>query len=578
MGMNIEINVGAQIKLLRNNTFSDPLSFIDENIQNAQRAKSSGIYITYDEYDNTMTFEDDGCGLKDPQSLLHIASSGWEDCNESPFGQGFFSNIAIADEIHVVSNNFKVDMDVEKMMCGDLEVDVTTADENQYEGFKLTLDYMKDLDGDDVKARILDIAQYLPQKVLYNNIECPKKDFMKIPDELVEKAIKVDSVDMKGWIALTNDYSHSVKLFYCGRLVQTLSQYHATGEIHMIDDSLLDLRAPDRKDIIDNNKFDDFNDKIEKKMSELALRLIIEDKYSTVALGVKEYAKEEEALKYMKFSVYNSKDINQLKDLVALTNDIKSPEVESPKVLLATGNDISSNKVNGETESSHEDNRTSSGSLGSSGSSGSVTEDLKTKLSIIDSNRIVYYLEKRDVYTLRDSIEYCRSYDIDVILCTNKFEMHMCQYLQNKGHKISELKKLSKKLNYSVVLNKEQKGIQQIRAERIMKTILKSIGFNYDVYVGSVKVLRKLSSQEVSVDVGMIFLDNVLYVNDNIINLTNLSSNSNNKWASESKWLKSDAKFILENMVILEKCLDKVEFDNKKDICGLIGLTVAGLL
>jgi len=179
--MKIEVNVGNQIKMLRNNTFSDPLSFIDENIQNGQRANSTKITIDYNNEDNVIKFYDNGCGLDDPKSLLCIASSGWEDKSENPFGQGFFNNIAVAEEIYVQSNKFSVAMDINKMMTGDLDVDVSNI--FQFDGFELILVELNELDENDVRERILSIAQYLPQEVIYNGEVCPKKDFTIIPDD-----------------------------------------------------------------------------------------------------------------------------------------------------------------------------------------------------------------------------------------------------------------------------------------------------------------------------------------------------------------------------------------------------------
>lgn len=56
----IKVNVINQLKLLRQSTFKDKLSFLDEDIQNAQRAKATEVKVTVDYNKDKVTIENNG--------------------------------------------------------------------------------------------------------------------------------------------------------------------------------------------------------------------------------------------------------------------------------------------------------------------------------------------------------------------------------------------------------------------------------------------------------------------------------------------------------------------------------------
>ena len=48
MAVELKVNVINQLKLLRQSTFKDIYCFLDEDIQNAQRAKATEVRVTVD--------------------------------------------------------------------------------------------------------------------------------------------------------------------------------------------------------------------------------------------------------------------------------------------------------------------------------------------------------------------------------------------------------------------------------------------------------------------------------------------------------------------------------------------------
>lgn len=58
MAVELKVNVINQLKLLRQSTFKDIYCFLDEDIQNAQRAKATEVRVTVDRWgEGTVTIE-----------------------------------------------------------------------------------------------------------------------------------------------------------------------------------------------------------------------------------------------------------------------------------------------------------------------------------------------------------------------------------------------------------------------------------------------------------------------------------------------------------------------------------------
>lgn len=79
MAVEVKVNVINQLKLLRQSTFKDIYCFLDEDVQNAQRAGATEAKITVKKYEGTVTIENNGKILSNPQALFSIAESGWDD-------------------------------------------------------------------------------------------------------------------------------------------------------------------------------------------------------------------------------------------------------------------------------------------------------------------------------------------------------------------------------------------------------------------------------------------------------------------------------------------------------------------
>jgi len=174
--LELKVNVINQLKLFKQSTFKDVLCFLDEDIQNAQRAKATEVRVTTDSYDNTIIIENNGNVLDNPQSLFSIAESGWDNDvmkNENPFGMGFFSNISVSDNIEIISGDNYIIFNVNEMIStGNCELNIQKSEE-YYDGFKLILnnfDY-KNIYSYQIQERIERLGKYIHELDVYYNDE-----------------------------------------------------------------------------------------------------------------------------------------------------------------------------------------------------------------------------------------------------------------------------------------------------------------------------------------------------------------------------------------------------------------------
>lgn len=105
MAVQLKINQHQLVKNLQH-AFAGRATFLAELMQNARRAGATYVAFSYDEEAQTLTVEDDGCGIKDPQVLFSVADSGWANevkDTEHPYGLGFLSALYQSDRVEITS-------------------------------------------------------------------------------------------------------------------------------------------------------------------------------------------------------------------------------------------------------------------------------------------------------------------------------------------------------------------------------------------------------------------------------------------------------------------------------------------
>jgi hypothetical protein len=108
--------------ILRNilNYFSDNLSCIQELLQNARRAEASDVRVEIDSRTGSITVTDNGHGVIDPEDLLNIGKSEWNDGvkAERPAGMGLFSVFKLGGLAEVRSGRWRLTLDYDAMCAG----------------------------------------------------------------------------------------------------------------------------------------------------------------------------------------------------------------------------------------------------------------------------------------------------------------------------------------------------------------------------------------------------------------------------------------------------------------------------
>lgn len=324
MAVELKVNVINQLKLLRQSTFKDIYCFLDEDVQNAQRAKATEVKVTIDRYENKVIIENNGNILTNPQALFSIAESGWDEnvrSSENPFGMGFFSNITVSNLINVHSGNTYITFDVEKMIAtSNTEIEVEELDD-YYDGFKLVLNNFdfETANSWDIEERVKILGKYVHELDIYYNGELvEKKDLTEGDDS--EYQFSIEDNDCSGWIALAGNYSwgDNVNIFYKGRLVSKLENFpYLKGDLH-VSDKTLNLTSPDRKDIIKDEKLNAFRDLVKLYVEEYCNSLLtkgIEDinNYSSCIGYYVNKKNVKNLIKFMTFKSNNEEDIKYLK-------------------------------------------------------------------------------------------------------------------------------------------------------------------------------------------------------------------------------------------------------------------------
>lgn len=97
-----------------------PHAMLGELLQNARRARASHIHVTAE--GNTLTVTDDGTGIANLQTLIHIAESGWDDAlkaRENAFGLGVLSTLYFSKRLGVHSRDHAFSAETAAIIRGD---------------------------------------------------------------------------------------------------------------------------------------------------------------------------------------------------------------------------------------------------------------------------------------------------------------------------------------------------------------------------------------------------------------------------------------------------------------------------
>lgn len=559
MAVELKVNVINQLKLLRQSTFKDIYCFLDEDIQNAQRAKATEVRVTVDRWgEGTVTIENNGNVLTNPQALFSIAESDWDEevkNSENPFGMGFFSNITVSNLINVHSGNTYITFDVEDMIStNSTEIKVEEIDE-YYDGFKLIL---RNFDFDTaseyrIQERVEILGKYVHELDIYYNGELIEgKDLTEGDDSKYQ--FSIDDENCKGWIALGNNYSwgNNVNVFYKGRLVAPLEGFpYLKGDLH-VSDKTLNLTSPDRKDIIKDEKLNTFKEVISNHVEKYCTSLLVDGEenisdYSSCFGRYVDKRNVKNSIKFMTFKSNNDDDVKYLKGIAiarrknrdidsftgyeiylqkdaAKQNEQIIDEVTvNPK--LQTVPEEASGRVYHEASYSHSDGYVEVPEI--------KQEDLMEKRGslIINSVEPTFFIGFNEVEQYEYKLNVAKHYDLKIIVSRNDVETSILKSMKESDN-VLHISELKEEVSITGYLSNTELSTKESRASMIFDMISRILGFDHNVFaIGDLMVTKSVSVESIGVEEEMIepnivvlkdALNDKVYVDRSIINKNKL--------------------------------------------------------
>lgn len=532
----VKVNVVNQLKLLRQSTFKDILCFLDEDVQNAQRAKATEVRVTIDRYNKgEVIIENNGKILDNHQSLFSIAESSWdEEVNktENPFGMGFFSNITVSNLLVIHSGNKIITFDVENMITtGNTEVKVEDA-EDYYDGFKLIL---KNFDFDiaaqwDIEERVKILGKYIHEiDIYYNDILQEKKDLTSGDNS--DFLISIDDTDFKGWIALGNNYSYgdNLSIFYKGRFITKLEGFpYLNGDLHIFDRTL-NLTSPDRKNIINDKKLSDFKSLIKNYVQKYCNSLLVdyqENGLTNYTTAINYYCNKSDIKNHIKFMTFKSNDktdIEYLKGVALARSKNKNIENFSDYELY----------LKKEAEKQQEENFdevnivpklktapiVAKGIIQHSGSSSysdgyvehpEINEsDLIEKKGevIIDNTEPVFFIGFSEVDVFEYKLNIAKHYNLKIIVSRNSVETSILKSMKETDH-VFHISELKEDVFVSGILSNTSLNSKEKRAMMIFDMISRILEFDNNIFsIGDLMVTKNIKVESLDIEENIIDAD-----------------------------------------------------------------------
>lgn len=604
----LKVNVINQLKLLRQSTFKDMLCFLDEDIQNAQRAKAKNVYVTIE--GDSIIIENDGAILDNPQALFSIAESGWDNDvkeTENPFGMGFFSNITVSNFIEIYSGTKHVIFDVDKMInTNDTEIHVEEVEES-LNGFKLILNNFDFSAADryDIRERVEQLGKYIQElNIYYNGQLQEKRDLTESDGNSFE--IKVEEEGYVGWIALAGNYGFgdSLNVFYKGRLVKKLeSTPYIKGDIH-ISDKALNLTSPDRKDIIKDSKYSKFREELR-----IHIRLLCEDallngdeaEVENFASAIGYYINTDTIKNKIKFLTLKGKDsfgyiekialarkadnkINSYKDYQLYLKKESSIQPESHFEEVEIKEDIVSDVPEARGVISHDSSSSYSGGYLEKPEIKKESTEEKKGECIIDNQEAVFWMNFNEIEVNEYKFNIIKHYGLRLIISRNKAESEVLKAMKETD-KVFHISELNEDISVKGTLNNTELSLREQRAMMILELISRILGFNHNVFaIGDLMVVKEISIESLNVTKEVVEEsitvlrnsgDKKVYVDRSVVNLSDLVE------TLDTTITVKDYKFILTNLysIVDQSYLiskDIGEDGNKKDYIMRNILTALG--
>lgn len=303
--MNIQLtsNIQGRIKKIREGVvYQAWTAFVPELIQNAQRAKAKNIIITT--RPGYFCIEDDGRGCPDPKLVFTLDLSGWDSDVYAPFGEGFSSLFVVADLIIVRSRDWQATFDLKKALetgqFDNIEVEYST----QQKGFRAEIFFdSQKFDIWAVEKEVERIGTMAPVDVYLNGTHLDKRNVSYEPFSIQKRLAHFGEA-----ILAPEDGYGPLEIIYEGRPVRDMYFKGLRGILALRPGSVT-LKAPDRRDIVHDEKKDALEAKLKAAAAELMLEIVqahpdLIDKYQH---SIRDFLTPATYIKHLSFGLFKAK-------------------------------------------------------------------------------------------------------------------------------------------------------------------------------------------------------------------------------------------------------------------------------
>ena len=482
----IKVNVINEMKKLRTVTYGDRLAWIEELIQNAQRAGARRVDIKIKM--DKVVFNDNGKGCSDPQVLFEKSTSGWgkEVSNQNPFGEGFFSTLMVANKVKVRSIGFEAVFDIRKMFEENTLDCITTKGSSRRSGFYIELtDLEEEYNSWLAEERVKEVAQYISGINFYLNGE--KLKHKKFTDtDGSPFAVVINNEYAKGWLRPFNwgpdGYGgDKYKVYAQERFVKDIYTTGVAGTV-LIKDGMVDLRSPDRKEIIVNEKAQNFTESMNTEIKRMFIKVLQKggdkdiDSYADWIdrpVPVEEY---EHLIKFVYTTDFADFDkiLDGIKEKVAAGEDVNFNEI-------AEQVEIQRQEVRDEVELKNKPRPLETVEK-------EATQIVRTGTELRDS-KITFYVKKEEMDMFVEKLSLAEYHGLPVVIIRNKLEEKVIEKKENILH--------IKDLRENVELSAQLKRVGAVdeaeeRAMWLFEIISKGLGLDKNIFrIGDMTVYKE---------------------------------------------------------------------------------------
>lgn len=494
--VDIKVDVPGQIRLFRSATFPSKYPFIEESIQNSQRSKATEIDFWVSSKRVVVT--DDGIGLSDPSDLFTIAHSGWDEetkANQNPFGIGFFSCVKMANEIVIESNKFRIYFDVRRVIEEGL-TKLNVVEIEPVKGFRVILSDLEDFDTYLFTRSIESTGRFVRDLVVKINGNPIQQEAITKTDGS-EFATEVHTESFKGWLrpwnyfkdsGVTFGYPESIEIYYQDRLVRGLTVLPQLGGYLLVDTKYINLRAPDRKDFIRDEKLEKLKEQIVAAAKPIVINILEEgedkdiEKYENLILSTMSVSEYEKYLRYI--LIHSEKELDKLVSAVNNGDELTVEQVisliEGSEEALENTPEQVDDPIVETVETYHPPVFTEEPDSITNKNAGVQRKFRKGDRLPDKTEEIVYYVDKEDLILYIDLVVEAINNKIKVVVVRNKLELEAIKKRPN----MYEIGELEKKVTSQIELsNVGPQDLSEKRAMWIFSIISRVVGLESNPFV-----------------------------------------------------------------------------------------------